>query len=113
MIDQNPIGKSSRSNPVTYIKAWDDIRKLYADQPRSKQLGLASKHFSFNIDAGRCEECNGEGTINVEMQFMADVKLLCEDCKGARFKEEVLDVLYMGKNVADMLAIIQANTLRT
>jgi excinuclease ABC subunit A len=105
MVDQNPIGKSSRSNPVTYIKAWDDIRKFYAEQPRAKQLGFASKYFSFNIDAGRCEGCNGEGIINVEMQFMADVKLVCEDCKGLRFKEEVLEVVYKGKNVADILSL--------
>lgn len=103
MINQSPIGKSSRSNPVTYVKAYDSIRKLYADQQLSKIRGFAAKHFSFNVDAGRCENCNGEGEITVEMQFLADVKLLCEDCQGQRFKHEVLEVLYKGKSIYDVL----------
>jgi excinuclease ABC subunit A len=103
MIDQNPIGKSSRSNPVTYIKAWDDIRKLMADQPLSQVNGYKSSHFSFNVEGGRCEECQGEGVIKVEMQFMADVYLTCEHCHGTRFKEEILDVRFHEKNVNDLL----------
>jgi excinuclease ABC subunit A len=103
MVDQNPIGKSSRSNPVTYIKAWDEIRKLYAKQPLAKMRGFVEKHFSFNTDGGRCDTCKGEGEVVVEMQFLADVHLLCESCKGKRFKEEVLEVTYRGKNVYDLL----------
>lgn len=103
MVDQNPIGKSSRSNPVTYIKAWDEIRKLYAKQPLSKMRGFKEKHFSFNTDGGRCDTCKGEGEIIVEMQFLADVHLLCESCKGRRFKDEVLEVKYHDKNVYDVL----------
>lgn len=102
-IDQNPIGKSSRSNPITYIKAYDEIRKLYADQQLSKQNGLKSGHFSFNVDGGRCDECKGEGEIKVEMQFMSDVYLVCESCKGQRFKQEVLDINYQGKNIFQIL----------
>ncbi|MBN2668834.1 MAG: excinuclease ABC subunit UvrA [Bacteroidales bacterium] len=102
-VDQNPIGKSSRSNPVTYIKAYDDIRKLFADQQLAKQNGLKSGHFSFNVDGGRCDECLGEGQIKVEMQFMADVYLTCESCKGKRFKQEVLEVKYKGKSIHDVL----------
>ncbi len=102
-INQNPIGKSSRSNPVTYLKAYDEIRKLYSDQQAAKILRLKPSHFSFNVDGGRCDECQGEGTIKVEMQFLADVYLLCESCGGKRFKEEVLDVKYHGKNIDDIL----------
>jgi len=102
-VDQNPIGKSSRSNPVTYLKAYDEIRKLYADLQASKYNGFKSAHFSFNIDGGRCDECQGEGIIKVEMQFMADVYLQCESCKGRRFKDEVLDVRYREKNIHDIL----------
>lgn len=102
-IDQNPIGKSSRSNPVTYVKAYDEIRNLYASQQLSKLRSFKPSHFSFNVDGGRCESCDGEGTITVEMQFMADVHLQCEECKGKRFKEEVLEVLYEGKSVYDLL----------
>jgi len=102
-VDQNPIGKSSRSNPVTYLKAYDEIRKLYADQALAKQLGFKASHFSFNIDGGRCEECNGEGEILVEMQFMADVHLVCETCDGKRFKDEVLQVRYREKSIFDVL----------
>ena len=102
-VDQNPIGRSSRSNPVTYLKAYDEIRKLYSDQPMSKQMGFKPAHFSFNTDGGRCEECQGEGTIKVAMQFMADVELVCEACNGKRFKDEVLDVLYRQKSIFDIL----------
>ena len=103
MVDQNPIGKSSRSNPVTYIKAWDNIRDLFASQPLSKMRGFQPKHFSFNVDGGRCDACKGEGEKIVEMQFLADVHLTCEVCHGRRFKEEVLEVQYRDKNVFDVL----------
>ncbi len=103
MIDQNPIGKSSRSNPVTYIKAYDEIRDLFSKQPLSKMRGFMPKHFSFNVDGGRCDACKGEGEQLVEMQFLADVHLLCDVCNGKRFKEEVLDVQYLGKNIHDVL----------
>ncbi|MFN2438749.1 MAG: excinuclease ABC subunit UvrA [Chitinophagaceae bacterium] len=103
MVDQNPIGKSSRSNPVTYIQAWNHIRDLYAAQPLSKIRGFQAKHFSFNVDGGRCDACKGEGEKIVEMQFLADVHLTCEVCSGKRFKEEVLEVQYKGKNVFDVL----------
>ncbi len=103
MVDQNPIGKSSRSNPVTYIKAYDEIRKLYAKQPLAKMRGFAEKHFSFNTDGGRCDTCKGEGEVIVEMQFLADVHLLCESCKGRRFKDEVLEVTYRTKSIYDVL----------
>lgn len=102
-IDQNPIGKSSRSNPVTYLKAYDEIRKLFSEQHASKIQGLKPSHFSFNVDGGRCDECQGEGTIKVEMQFLADVYLLCESCGGKRFKEDILDVKYKELNVDDIL----------
>ncbi|MFA6125804.1 MAG: excinuclease ABC subunit UvrA [Bacteroidales bacterium] len=111
LIDQNPIGKSSRSNPVTYIKAWDEVRKLMADLPLSEMNGYKASHFSFNVDGGRCEECQGEGVIKVEMQFMADVYLTCEHCHGTRFKEEILDVRYQGKNVFDMLDMSVTDSL--
>jgi len=104
-IDQNPIGKSSRSNPISYIKAYDAIRQLYADQTLSQQRGYKPSHFSFNVEGGRCETCEGEGEIKVEMQFMADIFLLCESCHGKRFKQEVLEVEYQGKNIADVLAM--------
>ncbi|MEJ7627907.1 MAG: excinuclease ABC subunit UvrA [Ferruginibacter sp.] len=103
MIDQNPIGKSSRSNPVTYIKAYDEIRELYAKQPLSKMRGFMAKHFSFNVDGGRCDACKGEGEQVVEMQFLADVHLVCDVCEGKRFKEEVLDVKFNDKNIYDLL----------
>ena len=102
-VDQNPIGKSSRSNPVTYLKTYDDIRKLYADQQASKINGFTASHFSFNIDGGRCEECQGEGEIKVEMQFMADIHLTCESCHGRRFKADVLDVKFKEKSIYDIL----------
>lgn len=102
-VDQNPIGKSSRSNPVSYVKAYDVIRQLYADQPLGKQRGYKPSHFSFNVDGGRCENCEGEGEIKVEMQFMADIFLTCEVCHGKRFKYEILEVEYNGKTIADVL----------
>lgn len=102
-IDQNPIGKSSRSNPVTYLKAYDEIRKLFSEQQSAKMQGLKPSHFSFNVDGGRCDECQGEGTIKVEMQFLADVFLVCESCNGKRFKEDILDVRYKEHNIDDIL----------
>jgi len=102
-VDQNPIGKSSRSNPVTYVKAYDEIRKLMADQPLSKQMGYTAGYFSFNTEGGRCEECKGEGSVTVEMQFMADLVLECESCHGKRFKNETLEVKYDGVNIYDIL----------
>ena len=104
-VDQNPIGRSSRSNPVTYIKAYDDIRELYTKEKLSKIRGYQAKHFSFNVDGGRCETCKGEGSINVEMVFMADVQLPCETCNGKRFKKEVLEVAFEGKNIHDILSL--------
>ena len=104
-ISQNPIGTSSRSNPVTYIKAYDDIRKLFADQQASKLNGYSAKHFSFNVDGGRCESCKGEGEVTVEMQFMADVKLRCDSCYGKRFKREILEVRFAEKNIYDVLSM--------
>ena len=102
-VDQNPIGKSSRSNPVTYVKAYDAIRQLYAEQPLSKQMGFTSQFFSFNADGGRCEECKGAGTITIEMQFMADLELTCESCHGQRFKKDILEVRFAGKNINEVL----------
>lgn len=102
-VDQNPIGKSSRSNPVTYIKAYDEIRKLWADQPLAKQMGYTAGYFSFNSEGGRCEECKGDGTITVEMQFMADLVLECESCHGKRFKADTLEVKFHDKNIYDVL----------
>lgn len=102
-VDQNPIGKSSRSNPVTYVKAWDEIRKLFAQQALSQQMGFTAAYFSFNAEGGRCEECNGEGTVTVEMQFMADLVLECESCHGKRFKQEILEVRFHERNVFDIL----------
>lgn len=104
-ISQNPIGISSRSNPVTYIKAYDDIRKLFAGQQASKLSGYSAKHFSFNVDGGRCESCKGEGEVTVEMQFMADVKLRCDSCDGKRFKREVLEIRFAEKNIFDVLSM--------
>ena len=104
-IDQNPIGKSSRSNPVTYIKAYDEIRNLYASQTLSSTRGYKAKHFSFNTNGGRCEHCSGEGEVTIEMQFMADVHLECEHCKGKRFKDEILEVKFNEKNIADILGM--------
>ncbi|MGN0068206.1 MAG: excinuclease ABC subunit UvrA [Prevotella sp.] len=103
MVDQNPIGKSTRSNPATYVKAYDAIRQLFSEQPLAKQMGYTSQYFSFNADGGRCEECQGAGVITVEMQFMADLVLECESCHGKRFKRDILDVQYHGKNIYDVL----------
>ena len=102
-VDQNPIGKSTRSNPATYVKAYDEIRKLFAEQQLSKQMGYTPQYFSFNTEGGRCEECKGAGVITVEMQFMADLVLECEECHGQRFKREILDVQFQGKNINDIL----------
>ena len=102
-IDQNPIGKSTRSNAATYLKAFDEIRKLYAEQQGAKQMGFSAGYFSFNAEGGRCEECKGEGTITIEMQFMADITLPCESCHGKRYKQEVLEIEYNGKNINDVL----------
>lgn len=110
-VDQNPIGRSSRSNPVTYIKAYDDIRDLFANEKLSKIRGYQPKHFSFNVDGGRCETCKGEGSINVEMVFMADVQLPCETCKGKRFKKEVLEVAFEGKNIDHILTMTVDDSL--
>ncbi len=104
-VDQNPLSRSSRSNPVTYLKAYDEIRRLFAEQPLSKQLGFTASHFSFNTPGGRCEMCQGEGTITIEMQFMADITLECEQCHGKRFKQDVLDVHYRGKSIYDILTM--------
>ncbi len=103
MIDQNPIGKSSRSNPVTYVKAYDEIRALFADQQLSKNRGFKPSHFSFNVDGGRCEVCEGEGEVQIEMQFMADIHLVCESCNGKRFKQDILEISYQEKTISDVL----------
>ena len=102
-VDQNPLSKSSRSNPVTYLKAYDEIRRLFAEQQLSRQMGFTPAHFSFNTPGGRCEECQGEGTITIEMQFMADITMVCDQCHGKRFKQDILDVQYRGKNIYDVL----------
>ncbi len=104
-VDQNPIGRSSRSNPVTYIKAYDDIRALFTLQKLAKIRGYKAKHFSFNVDGGRCETCKGDGKVVVGMQFMADVHLICETCNGKRFKKEILEVQFEGKSIADILGL--------
>ena len=110
-VDQNPIGRSSRSNPVTYVKAYDDIRALYSNQKLSKIRNYQAKHFSFNVDGGRCETCKGEGEVTIEMQFMADVHLECETCKGKRFKKEVLEVTFEGKTIDDILNLTIDNAI--
>lgn len=102
-IDQNPIGKSSRSNPVTYVKAYDDIRTLFTQQPLAQNRGYKPSNFSFNVDGGRCEVCEGDGEVQISMQFMADIQLVCDGCKGKRFKEEILEVMWNGKNISDVL----------
>ncbi|HUH34079.1 MAG TPA: hypothetical protein VLZ28_08995, partial [Daejeonella sp.] len=103
IVDQNPIGRSSRSNPVTYVKAWDEIRNLYAGQGLAKSTGLKPAAFSFNVEGGRCDVCQGEGEVKIEMQFMADIFLPCEACNGKRFKQHVLDITYRDKNVSEVL----------
>lgn len=102
-VDQNPIGKSSRSNPSTYLKAFDEIRKLYAEQPLARQMGFTPAFFSTNVEGGRCEECQGEGSIKMEMQFMADIEIECESCHGKKYKQDILEVLYRGKSIFDIL----------
>ncbi len=103
LVDQSPIGRTPRSNPVTYIKAFDGIRELFASLPEAQKRGLTAGHFSFNVPGGRCETCQGDGTVTVEMQFLADVELICEECKGTRYKPQVLDVRYRGKNIHEVL----------
>ena len=105
MVDQNPIGKSSRSNPVTYVKAFDEIRELFSEMPLAKTRKLKPSHFSFNVDGGRCEVCSGEGEVTIEMQFMADIHLVCETCGGKRFKDDILEITFQNKNIADVLAM--------
>ncbi|MDE6792383.1 MAG: excinuclease ABC subunit UvrA, partial [Muribaculaceae bacterium] len=110
-VDQNPIGTSTRSNPATYLKAFDEIRKLFAEQQLSKQMGFTPGYFSFNSEGGRCEECKGEGVITIPMQFMADIKIECEVCQGKRYKKEVLDVMYRGKSIFDFLEMTVSQTI--
>lgn len=110
-VDQNPIGKSTRSNPATYVKAYEEVRRIFADQPLAKQMGFTPQYFSFNTEGGRCEECKGAGVITVEMQFMADLTLTCEACHGERFKREVLDVRFHGKNINDVLNMTVAEAI--
>ncbi len=110
-VDQNPIGKSSRSNPATYVKAYDEIRKLFADQQGAKQMGFGPGYFSFNTEGGRCEACKGEGTITIEMQFMADITIECSECHGKRFKRDVLEIEYRGKNISDILDMTVNETM--
>ena len=103
LVDQSPIGRTPRSNPVTYIKAFDIIRELFASLPEAKKRGFAAGHFSFNVPGGRCENCQGDGTVTVEMQFLADVELVCDECKGTRYKPQVLEIRYKGKNIHEVL----------
>ncbi len=103
LVDQSPIGRTPRSNPVTYIKSYDAIRDLFAATAAAKSKGYNASHFSFNVPGGRCETCQGSGTVTVEMQFLADVELTCEDCRGTRFREEILNVKYKGKSIHDVL----------
>jgi excinuclease ABC subunit A len=112
LVDQSPIGRTPRSNPVTYIKAFDAIRELFASLPESKKRGFSSGHFSFNIPGGRCETCQGDGTVTVEMQFLADVELICEECKGTRYKPQVLEVRYRGKNIHEVLNLTVKEALK-
>jgi excinuclease ABC subunit A len=112
LVDQSPIGRTPRSNPVTYIKAFDAIRDLFASLPESKKRGFGAGHFSFNIPGGRCETCQGDGTVTVEMQFLADVELICEECKGARYKATVLEVRYRGKNIHEVLNLTVKEALK-
>ena len=112
LVDQSPIGRTPRSNPVTYIKAFDAIRELFASLPEAKKRGFTSGHFSFNIPGGRCETCQGDGTVTVEMQFLADVELICEECKGTRYKSQVLEVRYRGKNIHEVLNLTVKEALR-
>jgi excinuclease ABC subunit A len=112
LVDQSPIGRTPRSNPVTYIKAFDGIRDLFASLPEAKKRGFTAGHFSFNVPGGRCETCQGDGTVTVEMQFLADVELICEECKGARYKPQVLEVRYRGKNIHEALNLTVKEALQ-
>jgi excinuclease ABC subunit A len=112
LVDQSPIGRTPRSNPVTYIKAFDAMRELFASLPESKKRGFTAGHFSFNIPGGRCETCQGDGTVTVEMQFLADVELICEECKGTRYKPTVLEVRYRGKNIHEVLNLTVKEALK-
>src|SRR5581483_7498143 len=112
LVDQSPIGRTPRSNPVTYIKAFDGIRELFASLPEAQKRGFSAGHFSFNIPGGRCENCQGDGTVTVEMQFLADVELICEECKGTRYKPQVLDVRYRGKNIHGVLNLTVKEALQ-
>jgi excinuclease ABC subunit A len=112
LVDQSPIGRTPRSNPVTYIKAFDGIRDLFASLPEAKKRGFAAGHFSFNIPGGRCEACQGDGTVTVEMQFLADVELVCEECKGTRYKSQVLDIRYRNKNIHEVLNLTVKEALK-
>ena len=111
LVDQSPIGRTPRSNPVTYIKAFDAIREHFASLPESQKRGYAAGHFSFNIPGGRCENCQGDGTVTVEMQFLADVELICEECKGSRYKPEILEIRYHGKNIHEVLDLTVKSAL--
>jgi excinuclease ABC subunit A len=112
LVDQSPIGRTPRSNPVTYIKAFDGIRELYASLPESRKRGFSAGHFSFNIPGGRCENCQGDGTVTVEMQFLADVELVCEECKGSRYKPQILEIRYKGKNIHEVLDLTVKESLQ-
>jgi excinuclease ABC subunit A len=112
LVDQSPIGRTPRSNPVTYIKAFDAIRDLFASLPEAQKRGFGAGHFSFNIPGGRCETCQGDGTVTVEMQFLADVELVCEECKGTRYKPQVLEVRYRGKNIHEVLNLTVKEALK-
>jgi len=112
LVDQSPIGRTPRSNPVTYIKAFDLIRELFAGQLEARKRGFAAGHFSFNVPGGRCETCQGDGTVTVEMQFLADVELVCEECKGTRYKPQVLEILYKGKNIHEVLNLTIREALK-
>src|SRR5947208_2877770 len=112
IVDQSPIGRTPRSNPATYLKAFDAIREVFADTPDSKRRGYGPGHFSFNVPGGRCETCQGDGTVTVEMQFLADVELICEECKGSRYKPQVLEIRYRGKNIHDVLNLTVKEALQ-
>jgi excinuclease ABC subunit A len=112
LVDQSPIGRTPRSNPVTYIKAFDGIRELFASLPEAQKRGFSAGHFSFNIPGGRCDNCQGDGTVTVEMQFLADVELICEECKGTRYKPQVLEVRYRGKNIHEVLNLTVKEALQ-
>ncbi len=112
LVDQAPIGRTPRSNPVTYIKAFDAIRELFASQPEAQRRGYAAGHFSFNVPGGRCDVCEGDGTVTVEMQFLADVELPCEECNGTRYKASVLEIKYRGKNIHEVLNLTVKEALR-